>query len=306
MFFIKNQVSVLENGVAKIKDKNKLKPFDAPVYSYWSALYMSFYSKRLYIDVGKRWRGIGLLYLLLAIAIGAIPYSLKMSGEFNSEFHNQLIAPILSLPTIYIQNGALNFDKPMPYLIKNDKGLVSVIIDSTGTISEFTKEYPYLTLLINKNTMSIKIPSPSIMAVGTDQTIRGPVIVQPFDKGMNMMFDGKSIINSSSIYGLKYAAQLMIYPVVVAIFYSLLVVFFLVLAFLGQVFSRIFFSFKLKFSQSCRLFMVSSTPMLLVMMIFITLNAIFYGFGFILLALIGVYFSFAVRSLRSDSKKMVS
>lgn len=294
----------MENGVAK--NKNNLKPFDAPVYSYWSALYMSFYSRRLYIDVGKRWRGFGLLYLLLAIAIGAIPYSLKMSADFNTEFQNQLIAPILSLPTIYIQNGETKFDKPMPYLIKNDQGQVSVIIDTTGTVSEFTKEYPYLTLLVNKEAMSIKIPSPSIMNVGADQTIRGPVLVQPFDKGMNMMFDGKSIINSTSVYSLKYAAQLMIYPVVVAIFYSLLAVFFLVLAFLGQVFSRVFFSFKLGFKQSCRLFMVAATPMLLVLMTFITLNAIFYGFGFLLLICISIYFGFAISALRSDSKKMVS
>lgn len=304
MFFTKKQVNVLENGVAK-KD-TKLKPIDTPVYSYWSALYMSFYAKRLYIDVGKRWRGTGLLYLLLVIALAVIPYSLKMSREFNTDFNERLIAPILSLPTLYIQNGELNFDKPMPYFIKNDKGQVSVIIDTTGVVKEFTKEFPYLTLLINKKSMSVKMISPSIMTLSDDQTLHGSVMVQPFDKNMNMMFDGKTIISSSSIYGLKYAAQLIIYPVIVAIFYSLFVIFFLVLAFLGQVFSRVFFSFKLKFKESSRLFMVASTPMVCVLLTFMTLNAVFYGFGFILLALLGLYFSIAIRAFRSDSTKMVA
>ncbi len=67
MFLTLKQVNVLENGVSKIK--NKLKPIDAPAYGYWKALYMSFYSTRLYVDVGKRWRGIGLLYLLFFVVV---------------------------------------------------------------------------------------------------------------------------------------------------------------------------------------------------------------------------------------------
>lgn len=287
------------------KNKNTLKPVDAPSYGYWSALLMSFYSKRLYIDVGKRWSGIGLLYLLLVIAICAIPYSLKMSAEFNRDFQENLIAPIKLLPTVYIQNGNAIFDKPMPYLIKNDRGQITTIIDTTGTVTEFTNEYPNLTLLINKNQMAFRLPAPSMMSL-VDKDQGGPALIQPFDKGTNMMFDGKSILKNNSIDGLRLASQLMIYPMVVAVFYSLLFVIFLVLAFLGQVFSTIFFSFKLGFRASCRLFMVASTPMVSVLILFLTFNLIFPGFGFILLALLVVYFSFAIYSLRSESLRMVS
>src|SRR5476651_2545843 len=75
MYFIRKQVNVLENGVAK--EKNKLKLIDAPVYGYWKALYMSFYSRRLYVDIGKRWHGFGLVYLLLAIAVLSLPFALR-------------------------------------------------------------------------------------------------------------------------------------------------------------------------------------------------------------------------------------
>ncbi|MCL5272349.1 MAG: DUF1189 family protein, partial [Gammaproteobacteria bacterium] len=213
--------------------------------------------------------------------------------------------PIKLLPTVYIQNGNVVFDKPMPYLIKNDRGQITTIIDTTGTVTEFTKEYPNLSLLINKNQMAFRLPAPSMMSL-VDKDEGGTTLIQPFDKGTNMMFDGKSILKNNSINGLRLTSQLMIYPMVVAIFYSLLFVIFLVLAFLGQVFSTIFFSFKLGFRASCRLFMVASTPMVSVLILFLTFNLIFPGFGFILLALLIVYYSFAIYSLRSESLQMVS
>ena len=42
-------------------------------YSIFHPLVLSFFSKSLYRDVGKNWRGTGLLYLLLIIALLWIP-----------------------------------------------------------------------------------------------------------------------------------------------------------------------------------------------------------------------------------------
>ncbi|HEL8434089.1 TPA: hypothetical protein U0D75_002421, partial [Legionella pneumophila] len=101
MYLMREQENVWESGVAK--EKNKLKPIDAPIYSYWQALYMSFYSKRLFVDVGKRWRGIGLIYLLLVVAICSIPFSIRIASDFNKTFNQQIIQPLLQLPTVYVQ-----------------------------------------------------------------------------------------------------------------------------------------------------------------------------------------------------------
>jgi hypothetical protein len=304
MYFIKNQVNVLENGVAK--GKNKLKPIDAPAYSYWQALYMSFYSRFLYVDVGKRWKGIGLVYLLLVVAVTSIPFALKMSADFNKSFNEQLIEPLLQVPTIYIQDGEVKFDKPMPYIIKNDKGQDVIIIDTTGTINEITDAYPHLNILINKNVIYFKLPTPQVMGLGDEQVNKGVSIVQPLAKGANMVFDGKKIVQDNAISGLKYASQLMIYPLVVCILFSIYAIILLVAAFLGQVFSRIFFSFPLTFKNSARLLMVASTPMQTALIIFLSLNLIFPGFGFILLLLIVAYYCFAIYSLRAESRHMVN
>lgn len=288
------------------KGKTRLKPIDAPAYSYWQALYMSFYSRFLYVDVGKRWKGMGLLYLLLVVAVTSIPFALKMSADFNKSFNEQLIQPLLQVPTIYIQDGEVKFDEPMPYIIKNDKGQDVIIIDTTGTVNQITDAYPHLNILINKNVIYFKLPTPQVMGIGDEPVNKGVSIEQPLAKGANMVFDGKKIVQDNAISGLKYASQLMIYPLVVCILFSIDAIILLVAAFLGQVFSRIFFSFPLTFKQSARLLMVASTPMQTVLIIFLTLNLIFPGFGFILLILLVAYYSFAIYSLRAESRHLVN
>ncbi len=267
---------------------------------------MSFYSRRLYVDVGKRWKGFALLYLLLTIALFSIPFSVRMSFSLNQSFKEQITDPLSKIPVFYIQNGEVSFDKPMPYLIKNDLGQVVVAIDTTGKINDFPRDYPYLTILINKNKISLKVPSLKLFNMVDSKPNKGAPIVQTFDKGTNLVFDGKKIAEENSIQKLKYFSQLMIYPMVVAIFFSIFIVFFLVLAFLGQVFSTIFFSFNVSFLQSSRLLIVAGTPMLLLLFIMLTLNSIFQGSGFILFALLIAYYSFALHSLRAESRRIVT
>lgn len=173
------------------KEKNKLKPIDTPVYRYWSALYMSFYSRRLYVDVGKRWRGFAFLYLLLTIALFSIPFALRMGFSLNQSFKEQITDPLSKIPVFYIQNGEVSFDKPMPYLIKNDQNQVVVLIDTTGKVNDFPAEYPYLTILINKNKISLKVPSLKLFNMKDSKPSKGTPLVQTFDKGTNLVFDGK-------------------------------------------------------------------------------------------------------------------
>lgn len=286
------------------KEKNKLKSIDAPSYGYWSALYRSFYSRHLYVDVGKRWRGWGLLYLLLAIAICSIPFAVKMDFSFNTSFQEQLVKPLIEIPTFYIQDGNVVFDKPMPYLVKNDKGDVTIIIDTTGQINDFSK-YPLLAILVNKNQISMKIPNLQLFDMPQAQFSSGPPIVQEFTKEDNAVFDGKTIAKEQTITNLKYFAQMLMYPIIVSIFFSMFITFFLVFGFLGQIFSSVFFSFSVTFKQSCRLLIVAGTPMLLLMMLLLTFNFMFTGSGFILLFFLIGYFSYALYALRAESKKIV-
>ncbi|USQ12585.1 DUF1189 family protein [Legionella lytica] len=287
------------------KEKTALKPIDTPVYGYWSALYRSFYSRRLYVDIGKRWKGFGALYLLLVIAILSVPFFFRMSISLDESFKEQIVNPLLKIPVFYIQNGNVLFDKPMPYFIKNDKGQTVVIIDTTGIINDFTAQYPYLNILINKNQIAFRIPNPQLFNMNKEAPpSRSTPIVQTFDKGANLVFDGKKMVEANSVTGLKYASQAVLYPIIVGIFFSIFIVFFLVFALLGQTFSSIFFSFKIPFATSSRLLMVAGTPMLLVLMTILSLNSVFTGLGILLFCLLIAYYSFALYALRAESRRV--
>ena len=298
-----NLENVLEKNVSK--EKNQLKPIDASVYNYWSALYLSFYSRRLYVDVGKRWHGLGLLYLILAIALFSIPFFLRTSYSLGESFKQQITEPLSKIPVFYIQNGVVSFDKPMPYLIKDNKGNVVVVIDTTGTVNDFNHEYPYLTILINKDKISVKSPRLNLFFMNNSQPGLGSPLVETFNKEDNLVFDGKKLAEEKSLSSLKYFSQAILYPMIIGMFFSVLLIFFLVLGFLGQVFSSIFFSFKISFIKSTRLLIVAGTPMVLLLLSTLAMNLIFIGLGTILFFLLIAYYSFALYALRSESKQVV-
>jgi len=286
--------------------KNSLKPIDTPVYSYWSALYLSFFSRRLFVDVGKRWKGFSIGYLLLVIALLSIPFSLTICFSFNKFFNEQLINPLLQLPTIYVQNGEASINKPMPYLIKNKAKQVVLIVDTSGVINGFSNKYPYLNILINKNKMSYRIPTPQLFnGIQQEQNSRIP-IEQYYSKEVNSVFNGESLVESGGIKKLKYVSQLMIYPIVIGVLFGFFVIIYPVVALLAQVFSRVFFSFQITYLQACRLIIVSSTPMLLVLFLCLSLNWVFPGLGIILIAILATYYGNALSALKAESLQLVA
>lgn len=288
------------------KTNTRLKPINTPVYGYWGALYHSFYSRQLYVDVGKRWKGFAFVYLLLTIAILSIPFALIIGSTFNEFFTQEIINPLLKLPTIYVQNGEASIDKPMPYLIENNKGQVVLIVDTTGVVNEFSAKYPNLSILINKDKMSYRIPTPQFFKNNQPEVNTRIPIVQKFNKGANSVFDGKNLVNDGAMTRLKYLSELMTYPIIIAILFSFFIVMFPVIALLAQVFARVFFAFQITYPQACRLLIVSSTPMLLALLIFLSANIMFSGMGIILIALLGAYYSFALHSLKAESLHVVA
>jgi hypothetical protein len=267
---------------------------------------MSFYSRRLYVDVGKRWHGLGLLYLLLAIALFSIPFFLRTSYSLGDAMKNQIIEPLSKIPIFYIQNGEVSFDKPMPYLIKSNQGKVLVVIDTTGKVNDFTSEYPDLTILINKDRISIKPPRLQLFFMDQSMPGIGPPEVEVFGKETNLVFNGKKIAEDNSAAKVKYFSQALLYPMIIAMFFSLFIVFFLVLGFLGQLFATMFFSFKISFKTSTRLLIVACTPMLLALLILTAMNFIFVGLGAVLFFLVTGYYCFALYALRSESRRLVT
>ena len=104
-------------------------------FTYVDALWQSFFSPALYVDVARRWQGIGFLYLLLIVTISWLPDLVKMQASLQEWNRTAAEGLIRQVPAIDISDGAASADVDTPYFIKDPKdGKVLAIID-------FTKHY---------------------------------------------------------------------------------------------------------------------------------------------------------------------
>ena len=288
------------------KKNQNLRPIDAPIYNYWQAIYLSFYSPRLYMDVVKRWRGFGFLYLLFIIALASIPFSVRVIHGFDRYFHEEVTVPISKLPLLYVQNGQVIFDEPMPYLIKNKKGEVIDIIDTTGAVSDINALYPKLNLLITKYKIYSRYPKLNLFFEQTDEVNQGLVNVQTLNPSMNEVFNVQEWIKSGRLERLKIIIELLLYPTIVLILYGMYLVIMVVFGYTAIIFAQIVLKYKLKFKEGVRLFVVTGTPQVILFYIIFTLGLNFNGIGLIQLILLGLYFNYAVVLLKRDSKRLVN
>ena len=288
-----------------MSSKNKARrEVDSPLYNYWQAFFLSFFSPRLYVDVGKRWRGFGALYLLLLMTIVTLPFALRVTTDFNHFFKTQIIDTFKQIPKLYVQNGKVSFDKPMPYFIKNDKGQVVGIIDTTGSIATIDNRYPFLSTLITSDKVIYRLPNISFFFMNAADS-SNPIYIQPLGVGMNEVFEGEQLVTSFGIDRVRILAIAMIFPTVILMFFMIYMSFFLVFAMMAQLVAKLFMKFTITYPQACRLLVVSSTPQIVVLLLFLTCNWVFNGFGLLLIVLMASYFSFAVLSLKRESNKLV-
>ncbi len=119
-------------------------------YSYLHALILSFFSKSFYQDVGRHWRGAGLLYIFLLLLLVWVPSVIRMQIGF-SRFANQE-APRFTqqIPRITIRKGEVSTDVATPYVIKADDGAPVVIIDTSGQYQSLDDTPAYILLTKNK------------------------------------------------------------------------------------------------------------------------------------------------------------
>ena len=105
-------------------------------YSILHPFFMSFYSRALYQDVGRRWRGTNFLYLLLLLTLSWAPSMIKAQRDISRAAGVEGHAFVQQIPPITIKNGKVSTDVPMPHIIKNpDDGSPLAIVDITGEVT---------------------------------------------------------------------------------------------------------------------------------------------------------------------------
>lgn len=288
-----------------MKNKNQMpRRMDAPVYSYWKALYMAFYSRQLYVDVGTRWKGVGFFYVWLMIAVVSIPLSARFIIEFNQFVNEQIVAPLKKIPPLELQQGEIVFNEPMPYFVKSNTGAVVAMIDTRTNGVGMTGTFPELMLLVTKDKFYFRPPTVHMFSSMTDKPEGNKPIVQIPDQNTSNILILSEWLESSGILNLKWFMAALIYPLVISFCFGLFYFLFFIFAMLAQAFSWLILRFKITFTESLRVLIVASTVQLSVLFMFLSADLIFPGLVFICVALCALYFSFAVLSIKRERSRM--
>ena len=278
---------------------------DRPRYRFWQALYMAFYSVQLYVDVARRWRGLGLSYLLLLIACAVAPLSVRLIVVFNHYTNEQFIRPVRELPPVFIRQGEVSFDKKMPYLIKNKEEEVVGIVDTTGQTKGINSAYyPMLTWVLTKNTLYFRPPPLYLFSSLPVKPFSNPVTTIGLDPEENMVFWGGAWFDATYLNAMKILALCAVFPSLVLFVFMFLAGILLALAWLGQFFARIIFKVRLSYSAASRLVMVALTPPVLCCFWLLAADKFILGGAYLYIALLAVYFNFAVLMFKRSSNQI--
>ncbi len=96
------------------------------------ALYLSFFSGDLYRDVAKHWKGMGLLYLLLLLALTWLPTAVRAFNGLQSFSTEKGAALAEQMPRVTIGNGEMHAEPSGRHELKDPAtGDVFLVIDDT-------------------------------------------------------------------------------------------------------------------------------------------------------------------------------
>lgn len=289
-----------------MRNKNqRIKLINQPDYTYWQALYMAFYSRRLFIDVLKRWRGFGVGYFLLLISVVSIPWTIDYTEQFIRYFNEEIIFPFEHMPLLTIQNGEASIDKPMPYFVKSKTGSNVIEIDTTGDVRAFPEQYPTLMALITKDKIYYRAPKIGLFSKYSLSTASDKVSTHTFDKGDNEVFLGRDWVATSKLGMLKTYAAVFIYPLVVGVFLGIYSVYNVILSSIGRLISIVILKYKITFRDSFRLSWVASTAPLMLVTVLQRLGFNMDGSAPYYVGLVACYFAFAIIGVKRESQTMV-
>jgi hypothetical protein len=120
-------------------------------YGIFHPLLLSFYSKPLYRDVAKNWKGVGFLYLLLLLALTWIPVMMQFHYNLSNMVTREAPKIVNQIPKITITTGEVSVDVPVPYyIIEPQSGEQIVAIDTSGQITSIDQTTA-IALLTKKN-----------------------------------------------------------------------------------------------------------------------------------------------------------
>ncbi len=209
---------------------------------------LSFFSKRLYRDVGQNWKGANLSYLFLLLAICCIPPALSLRKTMIQSLDSNQVKIINQLPDIRIKNGRVEVDQNEPYLIKNN-GKTVAIIDTTGSMNYIADDQ--VMALLTENKLILR---------------RGENQFNTLDLSQISEFHLNKQIANQWIQMTKQSLAPISYGIFLLLSYTFAVLLILLIAVVGLILSTAMHS-SLKFSGLLRIAATAATPSIILMTI---------------------------------------
>lgn len=282
-----------------------IKALDTPVYSYWHALLLALFSKSLYIDVYKRWQGFGLVYLLLLVMVASIPVSMKTMLQFHQHFEDNINQVWSSLPPLVARNGHLVFDKPMPYQVKDKRGRLVAVIDTTGQVKSLESLYPSVVILVTRDTIYYSPPKFKLFAAVPDG-LKREVHQWNLKELGDTQFSGTAWLEVTHLKRIKYLLMAIQYPAIVLFLFCMYAMVLFALAILAKIVAAVILKHRITYKETVRLFLVSSTGYLYFFFFTLLSGVLFESMGLVGMTLLAGYFSFAVLVIKRHERQLVN
>lgn len=227
----------------------------------------TFFSKRLYRDVGQNWKGANLSYLFLLLAICCIPPTLSLRKDIIQSLDSNQLQIINQLPDIHIKKGRVMIDQNQPSYIKHN-GKTVAIIDTTGSMNYIDDANVFA--LLTENELIVR---------------RGPNEFNTLDLSQVTEFHLNKQIANRWIQMTKNSLAPLSYGIFLLLSYIFTVLVMLLTAVVGLILSSAMHS-SLKFSGVLRLAAAAATPAIILVSISIALGQTIPGLIYIGVTLI--------------------
>jgi hypothetical protein len=127
-------------------------------------LYLSFFSKDLYRDVAKNWKGLCFPYLLFILMIYWIPEMVNIRQTISDFITDEAPKYVEQMPEITIAKGEASIQEPVPFIISDRKKNRPVaIIDTSGQTTSLNSSEA--SLLVTRTHLILKLDPQNIRSI---------------------------------------------------------------------------------------------------------------------------------------------
>ena len=214
---------------------------------------MSFFSKRLYRDVGRNWKGANMTYVFLLLAICCVAPTLSLRKDMIQTLDGNHMKLINQLPDIRIKNGLVEVEQEQPYYIMNNGSPVA-IIDTSGSMN----------YIDDANVMALLTENQLIIRRGANQ-------FNTLDLGQVSEFHLNKEIATQWIQMTKQSIAPLSYGIFLLLSYIFVVMLMLLAAVIGLIVSAMIHS-SLKFAGVMRISAAAVSPSIILIAVSIAMG----------------------------------